>query len=220
VLQLLTADPVVIKSTSKVAEELGLRVTRPNERIGVAPAIIVIDVEQPGAIDEVAILRAKYPDAIVVGHLLVPDRERWLAAEKAGCDLVANRGAVARQLLAIGRAGRAEVRQFALVDSADTAGRLGLIVAVDATPVGPVALYRIGSALCAIANRCPHAGEPLSPGVIEGNIVTCPRHGSQFDVLTGERLRGPSDEGVACFDVRDRSGRVELLYSAPRSGAD
>lgn len=220
VLQLLTADAVVVRTMSKVAEELGLRVSRPNERIAVDPAIVVIDIEQPGAIDEVAILRAKYPDAIVVGHLSVPDRERWLAAEKAGCDLVANRGAVARQLLAIGRAGRAELRQFALADSADIAGRLGFIMAVDETPVGPVSLYRIGSTLCAIADRCPHAGEPLSAGSIEGNVVTCPRHGSQFDVLTGERLRGPSDDVVARYDVRERSGRVELSYSAPRSGVD
>jgi 3-phenylpropionate/trans-cinnamate dioxygenase ferredoxin subunit len=27
--------------------------------------------------------------------------------------------------------------------------------------------------------------------VLEGNVVTCPRHGSQFDVTNGKNLRGP-----------------------------
>ncbi|HSB87953.1 MAG TPA: Rieske 2Fe-2S domain-containing protein [Ilumatobacteraceae bacterium] len=220
VLQLLTSDAIVIRSMNKLATELGLRTTRPHERIAVDPTVVVIDLEQPGAIDEVALLRARHPDAIIVGHLSAPDRERWIAAETAGCDVVANRGAAARQLLAFGVTGRAELRHIALVDAADVAGRLGLLRAIAETPCGPIALYRIGSALCAIADRCPHAGAQLSGGLLEANVVTCPRHGSQFDVLTGDRLRGPSDEAVARYEVRDHLGRVELMYSARASDDD
>jgi 3-phenylpropionate/trans-cinnamate dioxygenase ferredoxin subunit len=43
----------------------------------------------------------------------------------------------------------------------------------------------------AIANRCTHMKGDLSKGRLEGKIVTCPRHGSQFDVTTGTSLRGP-----------------------------
>ena len=211
---MLTADEVVIRTMNKAAAELGLRAARATERIAADPAVIVIDVEQPGAVDEVAALRAKYPDAIVVAHLSAPDRDRWLAAERAGCDVVANRGAAARQLLALIRSGRIERRHFALVDASDIAGRLGFVGAFDSTPLGPVALYRVGSTLCAISDRCPHAGSPLASGALEGQIVTCPRHGSQFDVQTGERLRGPADEDVVRYDVQDTSGRVELVYSA------
>ena len=221
ILLLLTADDVVVKTMSNVAGQLDLRPTRSTDRamtgVATTPAIVVIDVEQPGAIDEVAALREKYPDAIVVGHLLAPDRDRWLAAERAGCDIVANRGAVARQLLAFVRAGGARRRHYALIDSADIAGRLGFIATFDSTPLGPVGLYRIGSTLCAIADRCPHAGAPLSDGPLEANVVTCPRHGSQFDVLTGERLRGPADVGVFRHLVEDTSGRVELVYSTATS---
>lgn len=213
VLLLLTADEVVIKSMNKAAEELGLHAARTSERIATDPAVVVIDVEQPGAIDEAAALRAKYPDAIVVAHLSAPDRDRWLAAERAGCDVVANRGAAARQLLALVRSGRTERRHFALVDASDIAGRLGFVGAFGSTPVGPVALYRVGSTLCAISDRCPHAGSPLASGALDGQVVTCPRHGSQFDVQTGERLRGPADENVGRYDVQDASGRVELVYS-------
>jgi nitrite reductase/ring-hydroxylating ferredoxin subunit len=212
-LLLLTADEVVIRTMNRAAEELGLRAARATERVATDPAVVVIDVEQPGAIDEAAALRAKYPGAIVVGHLSAPDRDRWLAAERAGCDVVANRGAVARQLLALVRSGGTERRAFALVDASDIAGRLGFVGAFGSTPLGPVALYRVGSTLCAISDRCPHAGSPLAGGALDGQVVTCPRHGSQFDVQTGERIRGPADEGVVRYDVQDTSGRVELVYA-------
>lgn len=213
ILLLLTADEVVIRTMNKAADELGLRAVRAAERAVTDPAVVVVDVEQPGAIDEVAALRARYPDAIVVAHLAAPDRDRWLAAEHAGCDLVTNRGAAARQLLALVRGGRSGRRRFALVDASDIAGRLGFVGAFASTPLGPVALYRVGATLCAISDRCPHAGSPLASGAFEGQVITCPRHGSQFDVQTGERLRGPADEDVVRYDVEDSSGRVELVYS-------
>ncbi len=43
----------------------------------------------------------------------------------------------------------------------------------------------------AIGNRCTHAGGDLSKGSLEGNIITCPRHGSKFDVTTGKVVLGP-----------------------------
>lgn len=43
----------------------------------------------------------------------------------------------------------------------------------------------------AIGNRCTHAGGDLSRGSLEGKIVTCPKHGSKFDVTTGKAVSGP-----------------------------
>jgi 3-phenylpropionate/trans-cinnamate dioxygenase ferredoxin component len=40
----------------------------------------------------------------------------------------------------------------------------------------------------ALNNRCPHMGGSLADGTLQGNIVTCPRHGSQYDVRTGEAV--------------------------------
>ena len=37
----------------------------------------------------------------------------------------------------------------------------------------------------AIGNRCPHLNTRLSRGTLEGQIVTCPGHGSRFDVTDG-----------------------------------
>jgi nitrite reductase/ring-hydroxylating ferredoxin subunit len=43
----------------------------------------------------------------------------------------------------------------------------------------------------AIANRCSHKKGDLSKGSLDDNIVTCPVHGSRFDVRTGKAVEGP-----------------------------
>lgn len=43
----------------------------------------------------------------------------------------------------------------------------------------------------AINRKCTHMGGDLSKGKLEGKIVTCPRHGSKFDVTTGVSISGP-----------------------------
>lgn len=42
-----------------------------------------------------------------------------------------------------------------------------------------------------VDNRCAHRSGELSKGTLEGNIVTCPVHGSKFDVKTGKNVSGP-----------------------------
>ena len=43
----------------------------------------------------------------------------------------------------------------------------------------------------AVQNRCPHAGVGLAGGFIDGNNITCPGHGWQFDIKTGEHAFMP-----------------------------
>lgn len=45
-------------------------------------------------------------------------------------------------------------------------------------------------------NRCPHMGENLSQGKLEGTVVTCPRHGSQFDLVDGRVIRWLKGSGL------------------------
>lgn len=40
----------------------------------------------------------------------------------------------------------------------------------------------------AVANTCTHMGGSLADGVLEGHVVRCPRHGAQFDLMTGKNL--------------------------------
>jgi nitrite reductase/ring-hydroxylating ferredoxin subunit len=64
--------------------------------------------------------------------------------------------------------------------------------------------------VCAIANACTHEGAPLAEGEREGNVVTCPWHDSQFDLCSGEVLRGPAITPERPFEARVRDGWVEL----------
>jgi len=185
------------------------------ERRGDPPVAVVVDLADEHALDVVQQARADWPDAVVVGYLGVPDQGRWIAGQRAGCDLVVNRGALVARLrdrlrdrLRAGGPGR---RRFPLTGEADVAGRLGLVERFPDTPVGPVALYHVDGRLFAAADRCPHAGALLSEGELDHAVLTCPRHGSQFDIRTGERLRGPADVDLAVHPVAVAAGQVSLL---------
>ena len=52
-----------------------------------------------------------------------------------------------------------------------------------------ILLARVGDRYYAADNRCPHMGGKLSQGKLEGTVVTCPRHGSQFDLRDGKVVR-------------------------------
>ncbi|MGH2634616.1 MAG: Rieske (2Fe-2S) protein [Actinomycetota bacterium] len=77
-----------------------------------------------------------------------------------------------------------------------------------------VLLVRDGDRLFAIGNRCTHQGAPLSTGRVTfaGSLasVTCPAHGSTFDLQTGRVLRSPAGEPEPVFDVRLTDGSIEL----------
>lgn len=214
VLLLCTGDPRVVRSVETLAGEHGLAPVRP-DAVDPAdtPAVVVVDLDAPGALDALTDLRGRWPEALVAGHLGLPDRERWLAAERAGCDLVANRGALAaalRKRLAAG--GTRRGRRVPLFALADAAGRLGCVHHEPAGTVDePLAVYHVGNRFHACADRCPHAGATLSEGELEGGVVTCPRHGSQFDVSTGQRLRGPADTDITTYATVEDGGQLYLL---------
>jgi 3-phenylpropionate/trans-cinnamate dioxygenase ferredoxin component len=50
-------------------------------------------------------------------------------------------------------------------------------------------LARVEDKYYAADNHCPHMGGNLSHGKLEGSIITCPRHGSQFDLKDGHVVR-------------------------------
>ena len=49
-------------------------------------------------------------------------------------------------------------------------------------------LTRVKGQIAAIENKCPHLGLPLAKGEICDGAVTCPFHGSSFDLLTGQNI--------------------------------
>lgn len=73
-----------------------------------------------------------------------------------------------------------------------------------------VAVVNLGGALYAFDDLCPHRQCSLAEGRLVGAVVTCPCHGSQFEVTTGERLRGPAVRGVRAFAVRVEAGDLQV----------
>jgi nitrite reductase/ring-hydroxylating ferredoxin subunit len=58
--------------------------------------------------------------------------------------------------------------------------------------------------LYAFDDTCTHTGCSLARGKLTGTTVTCPCHGSQFDVTSGAVLRGPAQR-----PERSRQVKVE-----------
>ncbi len=80
----------------------------------------------------------------------------------------------------------------------------------------------VGDRYLATQGLCPHLHGRLSAGTLEGTVVTCPRHGSQFDLVDGRVIRWTDWTGVAeavaeafrhprplrTYEVRLEGGRV------------
>jgi nitrite reductase/ring-hydroxylating ferredoxin subunit len=54
-----------------------------------------------------------------------------------------------------------------------------------------VLIANVNGSFFAIGGKCTHAGGDLAKGTLEGNIVTCPKHKTQFDVTTGKVVAHP-----------------------------
>lgn len=73
-----------------------------------------------------------------------------------------------------------------------------------------LAVFNVGGTLHCIEDLCTHDGGNLVEGDFEGTVVTCPRHGAQFDVTTGEALTLPAVASTPVHNVRVTDGRVEI----------
>ena len=73
-----------------------------------------------------------------------------------------------------------------------------------------IAIFNLGGNYYAIENTCPHRGGPLAEGILAGEEVICPWHGSRFNVKTGAVLAAPARQGVKSFPVRVTGDDVEV----------
>jgi 3-phenylpropionate/trans-cinnamate dioxygenase ferredoxin component len=69
----------------------------------------------------------------------------------------------------------------------------------------------------AVDALCTHYGGDLSPGKLEGNILTCPVHGAKFDITNGtvvsaptEPLDRPEIENLITYPVKVINGEVYI----------
>lgn len=71
-----------------------------------------------------------------------------------------------------------------------------------------LALFNLNGTFYALDNKCPHVGGPLGEGDVAGNVVTCPWHGSKFDITTGAVVGPPARRPVAALRASVKNGEV------------
>jgi nitrite reductase/ring-hydroxylating ferredoxin subunit len=212
----ITRDELVLRNLARFAAEQQDLVSAPSlaalpEQLG-DPMAVVVDLDAKEALATGEQVRARWPNTFLAGFLSYPNRKLWDAAQAAGFDLVATRGALVAQLQDKLKNWRGKSKQrMHICDVADLAGRLGAVMRLEDPHAGPVCVYHIGGEVFAAQDVCPHAGARLSEGELQGAVITCPRHGSQFDVRTGERLRGPAELVIKTYRVETDGGQVFLI---------
>jgi len=84
-----------------------------------------------------------------------------------------------------------------------------------------ILIARIEGKYYATQNKCPHFGGDLSKGKLEGNIVTCPRHGSQFNVTDGSVVRWLKGTGlISSIGQTLKSPQKLITYNTKIEGQD
>src|SRR5499433_1160364 len=86
-----------------------------------------------------------------------------------------------------------------LPDGGTFAGRIG---------EDEIVLVRRGDRIFAIGAHCTHYHGPLAEGLVVGDTVRCPWHHACFDLATGEALRAPALDPVACWRVEEVGDKI------------
>ena len=84
-----------------------------------------------------------------------------------------------------------------------------------------ILIARIGGKYYATQNKCPHFGGDLSKGKLEGNVVTCPRHSSQFNLTDGSVVRWLKGTGLISSIGKSLKSLQKLItYNVKIEGQD
>lgn len=88
--------------------------------------------------------------------------------------------------------------------------------AVSAAGVSLLILKQAGR-IHVLANRCTHRGAPLSDGSVDPGTITCPWHGSVFDLDCGAVRRGPATQPQPVYETRVVDGSIQVRRDEPRA---
>ena len=84
-----------------------------------------------------------------------------------------------------------------------------------------IAVVNINGEFYAFEDKCTHADWPILgsglgvQALVEGDTITCPRHGARFCMRTGAALSPPAYEPLTCFPVRIVEGMVQTSLRHP-----
>jgi nitrite reductase/ring-hydroxylating ferredoxin subunit len=107
----------------------------------------------------------------------------------------------------------------AFVSLGGVADRFVTVARVDDVPPGSVravragdeelALAHVGGEFYATQGHCLHLKGPLGEGRVDDHVLTCPWHGWQYDVRTGENEFDRAIQ-LRTYEVRVEDGEVKI----------
>ena len=65
-----------------------------------------------------------------------------------------------------------------------------------------IAVFNVEGSFYAVDNTCPHRGGPVGEGSLRGTTVSCPWHGAQFDVTSGQVLGSPATADITSYATK------------------
>ena len=140
--------------------------------------------------------RAAGQQCAVVGYAIAAG-SAWL-----GGDLVYD------QRIGVTHATTDDPEEFTAIASSDAVAE-GRMIRARHDSVDALVVRQRGR-VCALAHPCSHLGGPLSEGTLKDGSVVCPWHGSEFALEDGAVINGPATQPQPAYDVRERSGSVEI----------
>ncbi len=71
-----------------------------------------------------------------------------------------------------------------------------------------IILINLNGEFFAYKNQCSHMELGLDDSEIDGEILTCPWHGAQFNIRTGDAVRLPASAPLERYEVKVQDGKI------------
>jgi len=73
-----------------------------------------------------------------------------------------------------------------------------------------IVVFNIAGEYFAIADVCSHDDGPVGDGDLDGYVITCPRHGAEFDIRDGKVLALPAIVDIPAYPIRIIDGQIQI----------
>jgi cytochrome P450/nitrite reductase/ring-hydroxylating ferredoxin subunit len=84
----------------------------------------------------------------------------------------------------------------------------------------PVCVGRASGGWVAFHDECTHEECSLTDGLLDGSVIVCPCHSSEFDIRTGDVLTPPALEPLPIFEARVEGAELQVRLEPPPAAVE